>query len=433
MSAKDLHSLFSKFGSLALSEKATSHTKMSTAAEPSKVAICGRRYQHHELKVHAPAIDRTPEGAEWLLASPKDVAFREHPNYYDFHLDTFSPEHVVYLGLTSGEQLSLHGSNTAADLKAAVCSITKAAGRSTIFAVQVRRREEVFTHIELESTFATPLDVDEGDAQTEHKMFDLSEIEWENLVQSPEPWVSLLEDLMTRSTDLAFLTVDKTLRNMDPDTREQDDMSLAISWRSQCPRSAKELFKHRLQPVDEMVDLDFLAESDGAVEVSMPCGHVVSVTAYAIINATYDDCIQQCCPECQRRILQTSDDRELALRQALQDRDDHRSSQTTWMNLELEVRDNWRQRVVMKHLLTALQQAAKSLTTPESAVPALLAPHCCEETATAIESIERWMTARPATIVISPRKLYLELTTTVMDALRETDESDEMEVPNPPA
>ncbi|CAK4031946.1 Hypothetical predicted protein [Lecanosticta acicola] len=273
------------------------------------------------------------------------------------------------------------------------------------------------TRIQLEST------IDNGISFREE--FELSECEWQNLLKHAHrfSWINILKSLVCRESDRACYHVQDALERISvPQKIVDNQRSLALLWNSQPPRSAKELFRHRLYDINAFQRLDFSdvsPEDNVFAEVSLPCGCYDGVYSNEVEAMSVEECKSAVCYQCRNDVLQPEDRLELAMGEQRVQREAWLRSNASWKDLNNTDFSLRTETMKMKAntLFHVLHGAFDSMKTCDLLCPASLAFENLLETRVALEALEVFLYGSNEDLIGTPTQVLATLHQKATDAV----------------
>ena len=317
------------------------------------------------------------------MEPPKAALYREAPNSDKYFLGEQGLDFFVRFLVRDPNLASLCSSET---IDIAIDRLSHHAGRSILEVVTVS--DDSYSEGGLIFRLTTTW---HDGHKKEVKVFQMSEGEWRDILnqQSSRLWTRFLQDLFSRTSDRAYLHVERQLQGSAYSPVN------ALKWNAYEVLDANRLLALNMRKIREQGALlclepirDFYGDENRVFTVRLPCEHETTVCVADLKNLSLAACIDATCPHCSRVILPNRDithamqsvERRRRQRKAL--------DETLWKHLEARKVDR---EVKVKTsgtiLCQALTHALKSLRVPESVSPRSLAPAWSDETAVFIKQV----------------------------------------------
>ena len=358
--------------------------------------------QYHTLNITYPALDLLPANAAPYIYPPKDLRFRQRPKLCAYHLtpSNLSYFHRIpvnkYLGLNFPS--SFNSSPHADGFLELIASLTKAPGDSTLEIVSFDNNGdsggvEDIQHI-LRATVSWN-DPGQNVSQPKIHACQIPAAQLDTLLArcSPtastssvghHPYLSLISDLIHRSTDRACLHVAKNLQDSNKPAHRGEGARWARDWETCVPRSGAFLLASRLQcqrgdggwvPLHGLDGENLIAHKDEKIVFLLPCGHSASFALKALSLTEDGKSAEVACPSCRERILGEKELAELNLRLNVQERAVFRYADAEHSDAKIPLAAAGRNQeleIPPGLLYSALRYVLESLRVPASASPPAL-------------------------------------------------------------
>ncbi|KAK5128458.1 hypothetical protein LTR85_003126 [Meristemomyces frigidus] len=381
--------------------------------ESTRVA---RRRPHHETVVEYPVKTLVPLGAELFLLEPNDVEYRDPPKATLFNSSRHTLDYRLAVDLEAYPMPYVAKQHTVGRLVGIIDQVSHQSGRTYLSAISFTLDRVFRLRVELHGFYP---DVDNRVEET----FELNLDETEELLAiTNRTWIRLLSDLVSRTSDLAYLTVHSRLEQQWGEYfAQEDEEQWSDLWRSKIARSAATLFRNHLLDPQTGECADAMHRDAESFLVKLPCNHLLRTTMKEMAEVTADVAQTAACVEdCRRRIMQESDDAALALRRQHAERVEAELRDEAWNELDNEELDRFMYTIPMYLLGRVLREAGRSLDVPKSIAPIELSLLHCEETNLALQVLESWAAAQNDVIHASSARLVHQLREIVNTALAET-------------
>lgn len=374
----------------------------------------------HVLFMRYPVTDLLPDhpGIGLRMQSPKAALHREKPDLDRYMLREHGLEFYVRLPVTTTGSSSLEGSFHT-DLGTAITQLARGGGRSTLDVVTVsdndlEARGYIFR--------LTTLWHDSGH-QDVHD-FHINETEWKDLLgmRDQRSWTNLLLDLFSRSSDRAYLHVERQLQGSKHCPVD------ALKWNAYDILTANRLLAINMREVRTQGTLlcllpirDFYGDSERVFTVRLPCEHECEISIAFLKTLSLASCIDMACSTCGQIVLpdrdilhaQHSAERLRRQRKAL--------DEVLWKHVEAKTSDR-NARIVTSGAIVCqgLTHALHSMQVPESVSPGQICPADSPEAGSILDQLKKTYGHSSDAFSTTVEDLHSHLLRTVDVVLRET-------------
>lgn len=344
------------------------------------------------LKWPAPVLWPTDGGSKHIfLPRPANVERRSRPDEQSTHSTKLHDLHVALLAV----QHNLDAFSTAPLLDAdtrrlvdAIDNLKTTEGQSVLHVFSYSWMDDWLNVKDDAARHRFRLCPNE-DAQAAQE-FDLSHAQWQQLMNGPnsEPWVALLNDLITRSSDVAYLSARKALIAHYGTERvmAKEDSKYTDQWALQLPRPVEQLFLNRLQPLTAEDARLIGGNGTGQIRIRYPCGHQDRMRMIQIAAMTAQACFEKTCPKCGRKVVQQEDEHEAGMALTWQAGHTYKNFNHQWSAYDdAPESTHYRCYLLGTALFDAVRRAKESLDMPESVCRAAINPARFTETTKIID------------------------------------------------
>lgn len=342
-----------------------------------------RSTQMHYLSIKWPAGNIIAPGKKHIhIPRPANIEMRSRPDEQSTHSIHIPDLHVAQLHVQQSQGLFsttplLYGE--ARRLVNAVHELQKARGQSWLHALSYDWIEPGDTAVR--HRFQLCPNEDLKAAQD----FDLSNEQWEQLSRGPnvEHWVAILHDLITRASDVAYISAQRTLSSSHgADRVRREESQYDGLWALNLPRPIPQLFLDRIKPITKKDAALIRGMGDGQIRLRYPCGHEDRLRRVQIAAMTDEAYLEKTCPSCGNKVIQKNDEVEAEMALTWHAGHLYKTFNNQWSGYD-EWRDGtlFRRQFTTSTLLNALEKAKESLDMPESICPSIINPVSFGETA----------------------------------------------------
>ncbi|KAK5169818.1 uncharacterized protein LTR77_005796 [Saxophila tyrrhenica] len=341
--------------------------------------------------------------------------------------------HSTTIGTTFFAQLSvqppttfvvpIHQQNAAQRLHYAIDQVRTQPGHSRLSVVSYAQEDDSGKAILYRFRLENPADLS---SEPPTQNFELTVTEYRQMVTADtgSEWIANLDELITRSSERAFLEVKKTysagngIDTIFEAARWDDD------WARMLPRPVEQLFMARLDPVT-MEDLEQMegtaGSADALIQVRLPCKHLIGTSKAELDSLSSQMMLDHICPQCGSRTLQDEEQPEIMLRTAIERADEYKHLNESWTSLDNDEPVEGAHQISFSPatLLESLDTALHSLNTPPlTMTPPNLNPVSFSETRAVNAHFESVIRAAGDEIKTTPAELLRQLHDTADGAHR---------------
>jgi hypothetical protein len=374
----------------------------------------------HVLFMQYPVTDLLPadRGIGLRMEPPRAALHREKPDLDKYMLREHGLEFYIRLPVTTAQSSSLK-SSLHMDLGTAITRLSRGGGRSILDAVTVSDND----YDERGYIFRlTTLWHDSG--HQDIHTFQVNETEWKNLLSMHDQrsWTSLLLDLFSRSSDRAYLHVERQLQGSEYCPID------ALKWNFYDILTANRLLAINMREVRSQGTLfcllpirNFYGDSERVFVVRLPCEHECEVSIAFLKSLSLASCIDMACSTCGQIVLpdrdilhaQHSTERLRRQRKAL--------DEVLWKRVEAGSTDRSARIVTSGAIICqGLAHALHSMHVPESVSPRQVCPANSLEAAAILDQLRKTYGHLSDVFSTTLKDLHSHLLRTVDVVLRET-------------
>lgn len=210
---------------IATSRPDSAQTPKSVAGSTSGALTVPRRQPHHEVKFEYPALSLCPRDLSPCLKQPCGVAHRSKPDRQSLRLDEALGEYPI---CRTGNQTNVPQAPLRRDfnrLFQAAQSAATMAGRTMSSIVSAIDGSSVRWIVKRQTTLFERRETEMQEAQAAENVtetYSIADAEWDVLLKSGAKWVEVLDHLVHRKFDLAFLVVDEVIKASDANAPAQE-------------------------------------------------------------------------------------------------------------------------------------------------------------------------------------------------------------------
>lgn len=348
------------------------------------------------------------------MEPPKSAAYRSRPDQTRFFLDQFGLEYFVRFPTTANCQ-------TATTMQGQLPLINKiqqlasCGGQNTLEVVTVTHEASGNAGYLVRRTTQTYAGPSEAIWECT-----LSQDKWYELMSSPEAkaWSLLLDDLITRKSDRAYLHVQQRLAINETPSIE------VLRWADSPPQTANEILALNMRQITDtpgMLRLEPIRYLDPMsaelLLVRLPCEHEMQISEQAIAAFSEQQCLDAQCPTCDGAILPSRDITKFhcSLERRRQVR--KRCDEHLWRRIERE--DSGWLSVDAPFLAKALRHPLRSMQVPQSPSPSVLSPAQSLETAAILRKTLKLCENATRGVKGTTEEVHSMIMEEAQDALRE--------------
>lgn len=358
----------------------------------------GPNSYYHELHLEYPAMNILPKDATPYLWKPRNLRHRESPRMGSFHHDSNNLAFFARLETcTNVADSEIPEFNQPADIVSAIAHLVESPGISNLEVVAFFDGDTIQYSTRLRTTWLA-----ENNKSAETHTFKYTGIQWgDQIARANEngsediSWTALLQHLMDRASDRAYLHVRERLRAHSSTLAYANDQQWSSFWDTAPLHSPNSL----------LINTITWHEDVGA---ELPCACVVpGLSAFYLVNVmTEQQAAQFLCPTCSEPVLK-GEESETAFFN-LEQREDRRArlkaklDEQCWLVLPSQLRDESARRpfeVAHVDLLEALHDTLSTFALPESVLPDECCPTVFAETATVTLCLARILSMNEAQII----------------------------------
>jgi hypothetical protein len=341
----------------------------------------------HVMFLEYPVTSLLPNrpGVGLRMEPPKAALYREIPNLDKYFLEEQGLDFFVQFPVRHPNFAKSEG-NCVSAVGAAIDQLTQSGGRSILEAVTVS--DDNYS----EGGFIfhlTTLWHDSREKEVRH--FQLSESEWRDIIcqDDSKPWTHLLQDLISRASDRAYIHVERQLQGTQYSPVD------ALKWNAYDILDANRLLALNMRQVRQQGTFlclepirDFAVDDNRVRTVRLPCEHETTVCIAYLKTLSLAACIDMTCPSCDQIILPDRDIRHAILSAERCRRQRKALDETLWKHIEARKTERGTRVVTSGAIMCqALQHALQSMRVPESVSPRSVCPAWSVEAAAVLEKL----------------------------------------------
>ncbi|KAK4620431.1 hypothetical protein CLAFUR0_11396 [Fulvia fulva] len=340
--------------------------------------LIGPHGQYHELQLDFPALDLLNKGYEkFLIHEPKEIIFRDRPKLKNFHLRaenlTFStrldtPRSVGFSFLLPPELPAIEQHNTLVDL---VQRLSCSPGISNLEVLQFK----FYGHERIRFRLTTTFLLATGFSHREVMMYEYTAIEWQRYRAANRDlkWMKLLNNLVDRASDRAYLSAREKMKKADPKLVESDDSFIDKKWKMYNIGSANIVLFRRLDNFKkQVVEENGWQGTEQQYLIELECGHRMVLSLVYVLHRMPEEEVKSfCCSFCGERVLADRHLRRIELVHDHEKRALFLYKEPKWKLLRAQVMNDIFQ-IRVADLVAALMETLGSFDVPESVSPAEL-------------------------------------------------------------
>lgn len=334
---------------------------------------------YHELHLEYPAMNLVPKEATPYLWKPSSVRHRESPRMRSFHHDinnlAFFTRFETFINVVDSVVPDFIQPG---NVVSAVARVAGSPGISNLEVVAFFANDSVQYRTRLRTTWFA------GDTSSiETHSWNYTGMEWsEQIARAKEDrheedsWILLLQHLMDRASDRAYLHVRERLRAHSSTLAFAHDQQWSSQWDTASLHSSNSILVDQLNWHED-------------VGAEFPCGCIVpELSAFYLMNVmTEEEAATFLCPICSDPVLDEEETRAAFFQ--LEHRSDRRArlkakiDEQCWTFLPSQLRNASRSfEIAHGDLFDAIQDTLSTFLLPESVLPAETCPTGFAETAT---------------------------------------------------
>jgi hypothetical protein len=341
----------------------------------------------HVLFFEYPVTSLLPNrpGVGLRMEPPKAALYRESPNADKYFLgeqglDFFARFPVQRSKLARPERGSLF------TIGNAINRLTQGGGRSILEAVTVS--DDNYS----EGGFIFRLTTVWHDSrEKEVRQFCLSESEWRDVLSQDDSklWTHLLQDLISRASDRAYLHVERQLQGTQYSPID------ALKWNAYDILDANRLLALNMRQIRLQGTLlclepirEFAGDDSRVLTVRLPCEHETTVCVAYLRTLSLAACIDMACPCCGKTILPDRDIRHAIHSVERRRRQRKALDEILWKHIEARTtQPSMRIDTSGAVMCRALTHALQSMRVPGSVSPRSICPAWSSEVAAILERV----------------------------------------------
>ena len=341
----------------------------------------------HVMFLEYPVTSLLPNrpGVGLRMEPPNAALYREVPNSDKYFLLEQGLDFFVRFPIQHPDFARSEGGRLSTII-AAIDRITQGGGRSILEAVTVS--EDDYSQGGLIFRLTT---IWHHGREKESRQFQLSESEWRELLtqEDTKPWTHLLQDLISRASDRAYLHVERQLQGTQYSPID------ALKWNAYDILDANRLLALNMRRIRQQGTLlclepirDFGGDDDRILTVRLPCEHETTVCVAYLKTLSLAACIDMACPYCGKTILPDRDIKHAIQSVERRRRQRKALDETLWKHIESrKTEPSTRIDTSGAVMCQALTHALQSMRVPESVSPRSVCPAWSSEAAFLFERV----------------------------------------------